>query len=196
MNILNDDIKQLIYEYEGNEYNKATFNKVIEELNLKRLTDFIKYNIFNDTKYICSCKYKTSRIYIMDMIDKNDIVKYTDYNKQLSGFITAEGIYLMGKCDKLEIAKNLINHNELYNYLMNRIKGIEDEFIEDFYYDFVVNNNYFDKRIMKNDVYDNMDISTDTENEFSDESDEWDSEYSDESGDDESDESDETDEDD
>ena len=48
MNILNDDIKQLIYEYEGNEYNKATFNKVIEELNLKRLTDFIKYNIFND----------------------------------------------------------------------------------------------------------------------------------------------------
>ena len=130
------------------------------------------------------------------MIDKNDIVKYTDYNKQLSEFITAEGIYLMGKCDKLEIAKNLINHNELYNYLMNRIKGIEDEFIEDFYYDFVVNNNYFDKRIMKNDVYDNMDISTDTENEFDDESDEWDSEYSDESGDDESDESDETDEDD
>ena len=193
MNILNDDIKQLIYEYEGNEYNKATFNKVIEELNLKRLTDFIKYNIFEDTKYICRCEYKTSRIYVMDMIDKNDIVKYTDYNKQLSEFITAEGIYLMGKCDKLEIAKNIINHNELYDYLMNRIKGIEDEFIEDFYYDFVVNNNYFDKRVMKNDVYDNMDISTDTENEFSDESDEWDSDYYET---DESDESEETDEDD
>ena len=190
MNILNDDIIQLIYEYEGIEYNKATFNKVIEELNLKRLTDFKKYDIFDDTKYICSCKYKTSRIYIMDMIDKNDIVKYTDYNKQLSEFITAEGIYMMGKCDKLEIAKNLINHNELYNYLMNRIKGVEHEFIEDFYYELVVNNNYFDKRIMKNRVYDNLDISTDTENEFDDESDDDESDYY------ETDESDETNEDD
>ena len=167
MNKINDDVKRLIYEYEGNEYNKATFNKVIEELNLKRLTDFMKYNIFDDTKYIGTGKYKTSRIYIMDMIDQNDIVKYTDYNKQLSGFITAEAINIMGRCNKLEIAKNLINHNELYNYLMDRIKGVEDEFIEDFYYDFVVDNNYFDKRIMKNEVYDNLDISTDTENEFS-----------------------------
>ena len=164
-NSLNDNLKTLIYSYDGNDYNKLLFNKVTQELNLKRLKDFIKYNIFEDNKYICWEKSKVSRIYIMDMIKDEDFKKYTDYNMRLSEknefMKNAEQLY-----HKLEMAKNLINRDELYKYILKRIKGVEDEFIEDFYFEFVINHNYFDKRIMKNEVYENYDISTDTENEF------------------------------
>ena len=78
MNPLNDNIKSLIYEYDGNDYNKYLFNKVIQELNLKRLNDFIKYNIYIDNKYLCSFQTKTSRIYIMDMLRNEDCYTYRD----------------------------------------------------------------------------------------------------------------------
>jgi len=174
LNSLDDNLKELIYEYDGNDYNRNVFNKVIQELNMKRLKDFIKYNIFIDTKYICWDKSKISRIYIMDMIRNDDFKKYTDYNTKLIELKT----FLKepeNTMNKLEIAKNLMNYEELYIYLMDMMKGVEEEFVEDFYFDFVINNNYFDKRIMKNEVYENFEISTDTENEFEseNESDNW-----------------------
>ena len=169
---LNDDLITLIYEYDGNEYNKFLYNKVIQELNLKRFNQFIKYNIFKDNKVICNCTSKTSRIYIMDMIAKEDFLKYTDYEIRLNewdGYIET-----VKRWDKLEVAKNLMNYEDLYNYIMNRMRGCEDEFIEDFYFDFVINHNYFDKRIMKNEVYENYDIWEDTDYGFeSDGSSEW-----------------------
>ena len=66
-----------------------------------------------------------------------------------------------------------MNHKELYKCIMDMIKGAEDDFIIDFYFDFVVNYNYFDKQIMKNEVYENFDITTDTENEDYDSDDDY-----------------------
>ena len=48
---------------------------MIEEINLKWLSDFIRYNIFTDTQCICGCKSKTSRTYILDMLNKHDFQK-------------------------------------------------------------------------------------------------------------------------
>ena len=71
---------------------------------------------------------------------------------------------------RFEIAKNLKHYNELYDFIMQIIPEATDDYIDDFFNDFVLDNNYFDKQIMKNEVYDNFayDIDNDTErSEFS-----------------------------
>ena len=49
---LPNEIKDNIYKYDDNIVNKNKFDKVIEELNKKRIIEFVKYNIFDDDKYI------------------------------------------------------------------------------------------------------------------------------------------------
>lgn len=148
--ILNDELINLIYSYSDNEHNKKAFNQVIQQLNLKRLMDFIKYNIFEDDEYIQYTATKISRVYIIDMLSYEDIPKYTDYNDGLNRW---NDIEFAKQINKINIAKNLKNHNELYKHLIEKMRGCEEDFTDEFYYEFVIDSNYFDEKIMKNEVF-------------------------------------------
>ena len=105
---LQNEIIDLIYEFDDNEYNKSLFNKVIVELNKKRFIQFITYTLFDDNKCICNCKRKISKVYIMDMMDNNNIDndKYADYDIQLNQWFHPSDKAIMSKCVKSEIAKH------------------------------------------------------------------------------------------
>lgn len=176
---LTDNIRNLIYTFDDNENNKKLYNKVVMELNKKRIIEFINYNIFIDNRIICNCKGKISRMYLMDILRTDDLLKYTDYNERLNDWGSYKEI--MAESSKYEIARNYKNHNELYKLIINDyLNNNDDEMIYDIIDDFfkwITEHNYYDKRILKNDVFENWENSTDTENETDNEtnSDIWDS---------------------
>ena len=132
---LPDNIRNLIYTFDDNENNKKLYNKVVRELNKKRIIEFINYNIFIDNKIICNCKDKISRMYLMDILRTDDLLKYTDYNERLNDWGSYKEI--MAKSSKYEIAKNYKNHNELYKLIINDyLNNNGDEMIYDIIDDF------------------------------------------------------------
>ena len=163
---LPNEIIKNIYKYDDNIVNKNMFNKVIEELNKKRILQFIKYNVIDDNKYICSCENKISRMYLMDLLGNEDFYKYTDYNEKLNDWGTYKEL-MRRTSNKFEIAKNYKNHKELYNLIINEyLNNSEDQVVYDIIEDFnfwIEEHNYFDKRILKNEVFENWDNSTDTD---------------------------------
>jgi len=105
-------------------------------------------------------------MYLMDLLSNDDFFKYTDYNEKLNEW--GEHKEMMARnSSKYEIAKNYKNHKELYNVVINEyINNDEDDYIYDIIDDFkewIEEHNYFDKRILKNEVFENWENSTDTD---------------------------------
>ena len=174
---LPDNIKTIIYKYDDNEYNKGLYNEVLKELNKKQIIKFIEYNIMIDNKNIKHFENKISRMFLMDLLSNEDFFKYTDYNEKLNEWGEHKEI-MARNSRKYEIAKNYKNHKELYNVVINEyINNDEDDYIYDIIDDFkewIEEHNYFDKRIMKNEVFENWENSTDTDkSETENESDNW-----------------------
>ena len=146
------------------------FDKVIEELNKKRIIQFIKFNVIDDNKTL-NGDSKISRMYIMDLLSNDDFLKYTDYNEKLENYGTYKE--LMRTANKYEIAKNYKNHKELYNIIINEyLNNGDDEMLYDIITDFnkwIEEHNYFDRRIIKNEVFENWENSTDTDKSEDDE---------------------------
>jgi len=165
-NELPNEIKDNIYKYDDNIVNKNKFDKVIEELNKKRIIQFVKYNVFDDDKYIYSVESKISRMYLMDLLGNEDFYKYTDYNEKLENYGSYKDL-MARNSSKYEIAKNYKNHKELYNIILNEyLNNSDDQVVYDIIEDFnfwIEEHNYFDKRILKNEVFENWDNSTDTD---------------------------------
>ena len=167
---LPNEIKDNIYKYDDNIVNKNKYDKVIEELNKKRIIEFIKYNVIDDNKTL-NGESKISRMYLMDLLSNDDFLKYTDYNEKLENYGTYKE--LMRTADKYKIAENYKNNEELYNIIINEyLNNGDDEMIYDIIIDFnkwIEEHNYFDKRIIKNEVFENWENSTDTDRSEDDE---------------------------
>ena len=174
-----------IYKYDDNIINKSLYNKVIEDLNKKRIIQFIKYNVIDDNKYVYSFESKISRMYIMDLLGNDDFLKYTDYEEKLDNY----GPYkeLMRTSRKYKIAKNFKKNKELDNVIINEyINNDDDDIVYDILKDFekwIIEHGYYDKRILKNEIFENWENTTDTDDSeteqensdlWSDESDDYD----------------------
>jgi hypothetical protein len=162
---LNINLKNIIYSFDDNIVNKNKFHKVIEELNKKRIIEFIKYNLFDDNRKIKSYENKRSRLYLMDLLSNDDFFKYTDYEDQRVWWTHTD--LITTTTSKYEIVKNFKNHKELYNILLNEYLNTDNEqllydIIMDFN-DWINEHNYFDKRVIKNDIFQNWESSTDTD---------------------------------
>jgi len=167
---LPNEIINNIYKYDDNIVNKKNFDKVIEELSKQRIIQFIKYNVIDDNKTL-NGESKISRMYLMDLLSNDDFLKYTDYNEKLENYGTYKE--LMRTANKYKIAENYKNNEELYNIIINEyLNNGDDEMIYDIIIDFnkwIEEHNYFDKRIIKNEVFENWENSTDTDRSEDDE---------------------------
>ena len=175
-----------IYKYDDNIINKKIYNKVIEDLNKKRIIQFIKYNVIDDNKYVYSYESKISRMYIMEILGDDDFIKYTDYEEKLDSYGSYKEL-MRRNSSKLEIAKNFKNNEELYNVIINEYIN-DDEYmyvfdVIDEFKNWIVENGYFDKRILKNEIFENWENTSDTDKSeteqensdlWSDESDDYD----------------------
>ena len=163
---LPDNIKTIIYKYDDNEYNKGLYNEVLKELNKKQIIKFIEYNIMIDNKNVYHFENKISRMFLMDLLSDEHFFKFTDYNEKLNEWGKHKEM-MARNSRKYEIAKNYKNHKELYNVIINEyINNDEDDYIYDIIEDFkkwIEEHNYFDKRILKNEVFENWENTTDTD---------------------------------
>ncbi len=189
---LPDNIKTIIYNYDDNEYNKTIYKDVLKELNKKQIIKFIEYNIMIDNKNIYNFETKISRMYLMDILSDEHFFKYTDYYEKLNEWGKHKE-FMARNSSKYEIAKNYKNHKELYNVIINEyINNDEDDYIYDIIEDFkkwIEEHNYFDKQILKNEVFENWENTTDTDkSDEENESENWTDETTDNETDEESDE--------
>ena len=184
---LPNEIIKNIYKYDDNMINKKIYNKVIEDLNKKRIIQFIKYNVIDDNKYIYSFETKISRMYIMEILGDDDFIKYTDYEEILDSYGSSKEL-MRRNSSKLEIAKNFKNNEELYNIIIEKYI-YDDEYmyvfdVLDEFKNWIIEHGYFDKRILKNEIFENWENTTDTDDSeteedensdlWSDESDDYD----------------------
>ena len=161
---LPNEIIKNVYKFDDNIVNKNKFDKVIHQLNKTRIIEFVKYNIFDDNKTLYG-DCKVSRMYIMDLLGDDDFIKYTDYNEKLDNYGTYKE--LMKSSNKYEIAKNFKNHKELYNIISNEYLN-DEGYIEFFnvineFKDWIIELGYFDKKVLKNNIFENWENSTDTD---------------------------------
>ena len=155
---LPSEIINNIYKYDDNMINKSLYNKVIEDLNKKRIIQFIKYNVIDDNKYVYSFESKISRMYIMDLLGDDDFLKYTDYQEILDSYGSSKEL-MRRNSSKYEIAKNYKKNKELYNVIINEyINNDDDDMVYDILKDFekwIIEHGYYDKRILKNEIFEN-----------------------------------------